>query len=132
MLRIGLRNNATATYLFFDGPPWRKANIVVTDAMGHANIGERGALSYKSPVPMAKVDPGKTYWLAFSGEQWSSLDYWSIKLSPGTYEIQAIPVAGGELYQGFPAQGPAPAAIGKFVTDAKTINSNAVWVEVTQ
>jgi hypothetical protein len=135
LVRVGLKNLTGQTYLLYDGPPWRMVNLVATDSKNEVLTGERDTTTYRTITPMVAVQPGQTHWLGFEGNenQWSDLEqHWSLKLGPGEYHIQAIPFAGGEVYQGLPARGAAPPAVGAFITGGKTINSNTLTIQITQ
>jgi hypothetical protein len=128
-LRVGLKNLTSSTYAFYNGAPWRLANLVLSDEQGHVIPHADGDSEVHGIITILVVNPGQTQWLEKSGTDWTSLRSWGYgDIAPGTYTVSAIPVVRGWLYN--PAAHTATSAQGEFITDAKTMNSNRVTIQI--
>lgn len=129
VLSVALHNGASSQYYVSLAPPWVLVHLRILDSRNREVKPSRslGTLSIFHPFAVP-IDPGSSLTLSWPvGVTWLPLENWGYALVPGTYSIQAVP----SIF-GFVPNSTHTGHIYRFVSDGKSVRSNAVTLTISR
>ena len=98
-IRVGLHNTGPRDLGVINASPWEGSDLHVTDSEGIRlkPSHEPNTAEYLSSHGFV-LGAGKTKYLSWEGQEWSSLDNWGYRIQvPGKYTITGIPLISGDF-----------------------------------